>query len=156
MIKLKDILLENSNVGGLRIMTTSQLGITTVYRTEKADEFFKGKAVWGTGKYYSLSKKDVSNISKDGTYKEYSVKSMKVAVADMSYNTPLPVKIPKRPAGWNTHGDFVNLHQMLEKGDLSKVLKGVDGLVIYTPSLQYAYSQLVVFPKAQTKVVEKK
>lgn len=145
----------DENIGGLRIMNSTQLGIKTVYRSDDPDEYFKGKSVWGTGRYYSLSKKDVVNISKDGAYKEYLVKSMKLAVADMSSHLPIPVKIPKRPDGWNVWDDFENINNMLKKGDLSKVLKGVDGLVIYTASRPYGYSQLVVFPKSQTKVIEK-
>lgn len=153
MIKLKN-LLEQKNMDKLRIMTTSQLGIKTVYRTN-ANEFYKGKAVWGTGRYYSLSSSDVLNISTDGTYKEYNVKPMKVAVADMSYYRPLPIKKPPRPKDRDINDDYIILHKMMKKGDLSKVLKGVDGLVIYTDSMAYGYSQLVVFPKAQNKVKEK-
>jgi len=119
--------------------TPSKLGCSTVYRTEKPDAYFKGKAIWGKGKYFSLTKDDSRKINA-GT--DNDIKEVEL---------PDSLKLMDFDLTWSDHDrsshDYDEVHKSIDRAP-----SGIDGFVIHSNSMQYGYSQVVIFPHAQDKV----
>ena len=126
-----------------KFKSPADLGIDLVYRTEFPDPYYKGLSIWGVGKYFSLSKEDSEKISTNTN----SIKSYKL---DDS------LKLLKFDLTWKTDSDRSDKDYELVHSLINKVPKGIDGYVILSNSMQYGYSQVVIFPKAISKVHEVK
>lgn len=122
------------------IGTPSQLGVSIVYRTDKPDEYFKGKAIWGVGKYFSLTLDDSKKINAGGTIKEYYLPdTLQLMEFDLTWRNDRE----------RSNHDYQRIHQLIDNHP-----EGVDGFVVKSHSLQYGFSQLVIFPHAQNQVKE--
>jgi hypothetical protein len=122
----------------LRVGTPSKLGVSRVYRTEKPDSFYKGKAIWGKGKYFSLSKEESERINDGGEIKEYKLpNTLKLADFDLTWRTDSD----------RSDADYAAIGALIGKPPV-----GVDGYVIRSNSVQYGFSQVVIFPSALDKI----
>lgn len=122
----------------LKIGTPSKLGVSKVYRTEKPDAFYKGKAIWGKGKYFSLTREDSERVNDGGGIKEFKLpNSLKLADFDLTW----------RNDSERSDEDYIELHKLIDKSPA-----GIDGYVIRSNSMQYGYSQVVIFPHALSKI----
>jgi hypothetical protein len=120
------------------IKTAKQLGIEFVYRTETPDPYYKGKAIWGKGKYFSMSKEESERINAGGEIKQVKVPAdLKLAEFDLTWHADRE----------RSNRDYKAVHALLGKD-----LPGLDGLVVLSNSLQYGYSQMVVFPASLHKL----
>lgn len=121
------------------LKTPSELGISTVFRTEKPDKYFKGKAIWGKGKYFSLSRTDSEKINA-GT--DDDIIEIRLPDTLNLIEFDLTWKDSKR-----SDQDYETLHSLIDNPPAN-----VDGFVVRSNSLQYGFSQVVIFPQAQTKL----
>lgn len=122
-----------------RVRTLGQLGVRTLYRTESPDPYYKGKAVFGKGRYYSLSKKDCEKID-SGAGKFITVEApadMLVAVFDLTWFKDRE----------QSNADWATIQELKGRGS-----KKVSGFVIYSNSMKYGYNQIVVFPHALSRL----
>ena len=119
-----------------------ELGVSTIYRTEKVDPYFKGKAIWGIGRYFSLSLEDAKKINSSGDASD--IKPFKLSPK---------LRLMKFDLTWRTDParsdfDYEAIHKLIKPSAKSK-LDGIGGFVILSNSVQYAFSQVVVFPEYQ-------
>lgn len=133
-------LVTKSNV--VEVGSPKKLGVTTIYRTEKVDPYFKGKAIWGVGRYFSLSLDDARKINvsgDDNDIKSYKLEqSMKLMKFDLTWRVD-PVR---------SDSDYKLIHQFIKPSAKSKLAE-IGGFVVLSNSMQYAFSQVVIFPEYQ-------
>lgn len=140
---------------------------TPVYRTEKADIAYKGKAVWGDGKYFGIEKNQVKEMTKSphsgkstgGNVDEYVIPSnLKIKEVDISWDAMEPIVFNKFPRG----NDLKK--QILNEGYDGVILKtggdlnlGGDQLIMYKNADNIkTKSQLIdIWNKAQEQAIEK-
>lgn len=121
-----------------KTMTPSELGISKVYRTENPDKYYKGKAIWGKGKYFSLTKAESERINAGGEIDIYTLPdTLRLMDFDLTW----------RKDRDRSDADYEEVHKLIDHPP-----KGVDGFVIHSHSLQYGYSQVVIFPHAVQQV----
>lgn len=123
----------------VQLKTPSELSISTVFRTENPDKYFKGKAIWGKGKYFSLTLADSRKINAGTDDDITEVKlpdTLKLIEFDLTW------KDNKR-----SDQDYETLHSLIDNPPVN-----ADGFVVRSNSLQYGYNQVVIFPRAQTKL----
>lgn len=123
----------------VKLHTPSELGISTVFRTENPDKYFKEKAIWGKGKYFSLTLADSRKINAgtDDDINEVKLPdTLKLVEFDLTW------KDNKR-----SDQDYEILHSLIDNPPVN-----ADGFVVRSNSLQYGYSQVVIFPRAQSKL----
>ena len=112
-----------------------------VYRTENAHSTYKGKAMWGDGRYFGLDKKQVREMTKS----PHTGKSTGGKVDE--YIIPSDLKIKEIDIGWDamTPKEF----NAFPKGnDLKRQIlrEGYDGVILKTDGdLSYGGDQLVVY-----------
>lgn len=131
-----------------RIMSLEQAGISTVYRNENIDDFYKGKAIWGEGKYYSLDEASANKLTQPanrGDIKQQQLDPrLTILDIDMDYSKD-PV------AAGKVYEQFGELIMDAQKTgvDISKTMKaaGIDGIVIRSNQQAYGYNQVVIFPE---------
>lgn len=117
----------------------SELGVSTVYRTEQPNEYFRGKSIWGVGRYFSLSRAESEKINSGGNIEEFVLPdSLKLADFDLTWR----VHPEKSDADYEHLGELIKSAPPL----------GVDGYVVRSNSLQYGFSQVVIFPHAVNKI----
>ena len=117
---------------------------TPVYRTEKADIAYKGKSVWGDGKYFGIDKNQV----KEMTMSPHSGKSTGGKVDE--YLIPSNLKIKEINIGWDAMKpkDFNNFPR---GNDLKKQIlnEGYDGVILKTDGdLNLGGDQLIMYKNA--------
>lgn len=135
-----------------KIMNLEQHNLDKVYRTEKADKAYKGKAVWGDGKYFSLDKRQAKEMttsphtgaSTGGTVDIYSVpKNAKIKTFDISDEGMTPSEFNAFPRG----------------NDLRKKIldEGYDGVILKTGGdLNYGGDQLIMYKNVESVIKQQK
>ncbi len=117
---------------------------TPVYRTEKADIAYKGKSVWGDGKYFGIDKNQV----KEMTISPHSGKSTGGKVDE--YVIPSNLKIKEIDISWEAMKpeDF---NKFARGNDLKKQIlnEGYDGVILKTDGdLNLGGDQLIMYKNA--------
>ena len=125
----------------------SELGVSTVYRTERPAEFYRGLAIWGKGRYYSLTRADSERINAGGPEDIRAVElpdTLRLLDFDLTWGRDAGGSAEARR---RSDADYERLHELVGRPP-----RGVDGFVVRSHSLQYGYSQVVIFPRAQAKL----
>jgi len=117
---------------------------TPVYRTEKADIVYKGKSVWGDGKYFGIDKNQVKEMtmsphsrkSTGGTVDEYIIPSrLKIKEIDIGWDAMEPKEFNKFPRGNDLKKQILN--------------DGYDGVILKTDGdLNLGGDQLIMYRNA--------
>lgn len=123
---------------GLKVQTAKQLGLKSVWRTDKPASFYAGKAIWGVGRYFSLTNADSEKVNDGGTIQEVKI--------------PSTLRLLRFDLTWSTNKEESDRDYRLLHSLIGKEPAGVDGLVVLSNSMQYGYSQLLVFPRSLHKL----
>lgn len=122
----------------------------TAYRSENVLDMYKGKSVFGDGKYFSLDKKSSEILSNDSSsIEKYKLQNLKnIAVFKVIFSDDYN----RAKKDFDILMDLWD-YEKSSNTSIDKIAKkeNIDGIMIYTDSLQWGLNQIVLFPHGKAK-----